>query len=344
MPTVTTYFLRFRGPLHVAERGVGIEETAEFVHSDTLFSALCSVIRLGWGESELQRWLAPFRAGDPPLLLSSAFPFAGSVRFLPKPHLALPTPPPEDARKRLRQTRWVSLGLFRALLDGQVPDDAFAPAAFLPEVAAWLLPSERRALPRSFTRDGQPLWVRDVVPRVAIDRVTNASQVFRSGRLRFGPESGLFVLVDWRDANWRPLLETALAELGQLGLGGLRSTGHGQFTWELAEEIAFPEPATSRGRVTLSLYAPARSELAAGVLGPLARYDLVVRGGWIASPDGASYRRRELRMISEGSVVAPPPGTAVLGQLVDVTPAVMRTVHPVYRYGYAFTVPADLKE
>jgi CRISPR/Cas system CSM-associated protein Csm4 (group 5 of RAMP superfamily) len=262
MPTVTTYLLRFRGPLHVAERGVGIEETAEFVHSDTLFSALCSVVRLGWGESELQRLLAPFRAGDPPFLLSSAFPFAGSVRFLPKPHLALPTPPPEDARKRLRQTRWVSLGLFQAWLSGELPGD----------------------------------------------------------------------------------VETALAELGQLGLGGLRSTGHGQFTVQPGEEVAFPERATSRGLVTLSLYAPGRSELAAGVLGPLARYDLVVRGGWIASPDGASYRRRELRMVSEGSVVMQPPGTTVLGQLVDVTPEVMRTVHPVYRYGYAFTVPVDLKE
>jgi len=344
MPTVTTYLLRFRGPLHVAERGVGIEETAEFVHSDTLFSALCSVVRLGWGESELQRFLAPFRAGDPPFLLSSAFPFAGSVRFLPKPHLALPTPPPEDTRKRLRQTRWVSLGLFQAWLSGELPGDAFAPAAFLPAVAAWLLPSERRALPRSFTREGVPPWVRDVVPRVAIDRVTNASQVFRSGRLRFDAESGLFVLVEWRDASWRPLVEPALAELGQLGLGGLRSTGHGQFTVQPGEELAFPERAASRGLVTLSLYAPGRSELAAGVLGPLARYDLVVRGGWIASPDGASYRRRELRMVIEGSVVAQPPGTTVLGQLVDVTPEVMRTVHPVYRYGYAFTVPVDLKE
>ena len=344
MATVTTYLLRFRGPLHVAERGVGIEETAEFVHSDTLFSALCSVVRLGWGESELEHFLAPFRAGEPPFLVSSAFPFAGPVRFLPKPQLALPSPPPDDARKRLRQTRWVSFGLFQAWLSGQLPGDAFTPEAFLPAVAAWLLPSESRALPRSFTRDGIPLWVRDVVPRVAIDRVTSASQVFRSGRLRFGPESGLFVLVEWRDASWRPLVETALAELGQLGLGGLRSTGHGQFTLEPGEESDVPEQEQPVGLVTLSLYAPTRHELAAGVLGPAARYDLVLRGGWIASPDGSSYRRRELRMISEGSLVAQPPGTTVRGHLVDVTPEVMRTVHPVYRYGFAFAVPVGPKE
>jgi|GEM_PF-4689675 len=49
-------------------------------------------------------------------------------------------------------------------------------------------------------------------------------------------------------------------------------------------------------------------------------------------------------MISEGSLVAQPPGTTVRGHLVDVTPEVMRTVHSVYRYGFAFAVPVGPKE
>jgi len=344
MPSASAYRLRFHGPLHVATRGVGIEETAEFVHSDTLFSALCSVIRLGWGESELQRLLEPFRSGQPPFLLSSLFPFAGQVRFFPKPQLPLSNAPSDDGGKRLRSVRWVSQHLFQGWLAGRFPAQAFEPAAFLPDVGGWLAPDERRLLPRSATRDGLPLWSRDVVPRVAIDRVTNASQVYRSGRLRFGPESGLFFLVHWRDAAWRPLVETALAELGQLGIGGLRSTGHGQFTLEPDEDLTVPDADAPQRVVVLSLYAPTLADIAAGVLGPAARYDLVRRGGWIASPDGSSYRRRELRMLTEGSVVTWPPGTTILGQLVDVTPDVMRALHPVYRYGYAFTVPVTAEE
>ena len=344
MPVFASYRLVPRGPWHVAERGVGIEETAESVHSDTLFSALCCAVRLGWGETELSRLLEPFRAGDPPFLLASLFPYAGDVRFLPKPQLPLPLDTPGEALKRVRQVRWISLELFRSWLAGSLEADVLQPEAFLTEQAAWLSPRERRALPASFLSEGRPLWARTVVPRVALDRVTNASQVYRAGRLLFGPDAGFHLLVAWRDDSWRTLVEAALRELGELGLGGLRSTGHGQFQLERTDPIEIPAPAVVGRLVLLSLYAPTRAELERGVLGSAARYDLVVRGGWIASPDGTSYRRKEVRLLSEGSVVAALPDQEVLGQLVDVTPDIMRTTHPVYRYGFALTVPATGKE
>lgn len=338
MTELTAYLLHPIGPWHLAERGVGIEETADFVRSDTLFSALCCAVRLGWGEDELLRFLAPFRADDPPFLLTSAFPFSGGIRFLPIPRLPLPSELPDDVRSRIRQTRWVSTTVFDAWRHCSLTLDMLHPTCFLLEYAVWLAPSEERLLPESYRR-GTPLWARDVTPRVTVDRTANASQVFRAGHLRFGPESGLHLLVAWRDPAWRPLVEGALRELGLLGLGGLRSTGHGQFRLAPAEPLLLERAASGVG-ILLSLYAPSPRDLEAGVLGPRARYDLVVRSGWISSPDGASYRRKELHFLTEGSLVDVPADAPVLGQLVDVTPDVMRSMHPVYRYGYAFLVPA----
>lgn len=344
MPKLDVVLLRPRGPFHLAERGVGIEETAELVHSDTLFSALCCAVRLGWGPKTLTDLLAAFRSGNPPFLLSSAFPYAGRVRFVPKPQLPLPVPPPDDVRKRLRQTRWVSFGLFQAWLNGHLNEQVFGGETFLPDHAAWILPEDRSYLPSSFARGATPLWRRDVVPRVSLDRVSNASNVFRSGRLWFAPECGLYVLIAWRDDTWRQLLEEAFRELGELGIGGLRSIGHGQFTPELDHPVSWPEVSRTMREVLLSLYAPTKAELASGVLGPSARYDLVLRGGWVASPEGGHYRRKEAHFVTEGSIISRPNGMIVLGQLLDVTPDIMRGLHPVYRYGFALTVPVVWEE
>ena len=55
MASIFAYPLRLRSPLHVGERGVGLEAARHFVPADTLFSALCSVWRLLYGVDALGR-------------------------------------------------------------------------------------------------------------------------------------------------------------------------------------------------------------------------------------------------------------------------------------------------
>ena len=71
----TMYHLEARAPFHFGLRGVGIEATAVHGPSDTLFSALCYAIRQQFGLAALQDFLAGYPSPDPPLLLSSAFPY-----------------------------------------------------------------------------------------------------------------------------------------------------------------------------------------------------------------------------------------------------------------------------
>ena len=77
MANYTIYRLRFRSPLRVGERGVGLEVTRPYVPADTLFSAICSTWRELYGaDSLVQEVLAKIaeKPVEAPFFLSSAFP------------------------------------------------------------------------------------------------------------------------------------------------------------------------------------------------------------------------------------------------------------------------------
>ena len=347
MPTALAYRLVPRSAFHFGERGVGLEETAETFRSDALFGALCATLREGWGTRTLGRLLDGFRTGgEPPFLLSSCFPYAGDVLFFPRPMLPLVGELPFDAGKRLKQVRFVSRDVFAAWLAGADLAGRAGPAAFVAGGRAWVSADERARLAARFGRDDAgelpPLWSTTSVPRVTIDRATSASAIYRVGRLAFRAGCGLYVLIEWRDEALRPTLETALHVLGDAGLGGRRSAGYGQFRPLPPEPVDLPSPADADALLTLSLYWPTEAEVRGGVLADPARYDLVLRQGWMASPEGRALRRREVRMLAEGSVLRAS-GGATLGGLADVTPAGF-AAHPVYRYGLAFPLPVRVME
>lgn len=62
------------------------------------------------------------------------------------------------------------------------------------------------------------------------------------------------------------------------------------------------------------------------------------RKGWISSPfTPESYRRKRVFMLEEGSLFK----QKIEGCLVDVTPDIWNSeLHPVYRYGIAWLIPA----
>ena len=68
------------------------------------------------------------------------------------------------------------------------------------------------------------------------------------------------------------------------------------------------------------------------------RYRRIHRRGWIYSPDGKNLRRKGLWMLSEGAVLS----QEVLGTIEDLRPET-GFAHPVWRYGYALTLPVRLE-
>jgi CRISPR-associated protein Csm4 len=317
-----------RGALHLGERGIGYEETADLVHADTLFSALCAAWAVLHGESALARDLLPQpdESWEPPFLLSSAFPRAGEVRLYPTPLLD----PPRERPIEWKDVRWVSEAVFIAWLSGcRLP-----PVRALHGGQVAVSEDELSGIAREADghRPGPELWKSVRVPRVTLDAASQASDLWHFGRVRFAPGCGLHFWVQIRRLEER--FWPALRLLGDMGIGGDRSAGHGLFSATWAEERP-PWPASDVRFVTLSPVYPDPSQVGT-LLGEQCSYRLLTRAGWIGTASPTPYRRKTVRLLAEGSVLT---GSSqrTWGCLPDVTPEGASDLpHRVYRWGYAF--------
>lgn len=344
------YHLTFRAPLHVGERGVGLETTRTHVPADTLFSAVCSAWRLLYGEDQLGRdlldWYGTF--SEEPLYLTSAFPFAGPVRFFPRPLGRLPhVTVSEDDAKAFKRLRFVSAQIFEAVIRGERL--SFTRNHCINGEVAWVSAEEKRQL-SDWTNDATGdivLWKTDVVPRVTLDRMTSASEIWHFGEVSFAEgvetpnggrkEVGLWFAVDFNvdhGEDLRRRFEAALRMLGDTGLGGKRGVGRGLFDFA-TKEVALPETAPASQFVTLAPCCPRTPEECATLTAEGAAYELLPRRGWITSPEASNLRRKTVWMFAEGSVLTGPVRPRS-GRLVDVRPELCP--HPVWRYGYAWPV------
>lgn len=359
MPIVT---LAPRGALHVGE-AVGIERQRVLTHvpSDTLLAALLTA----WAQLGRTEEILPYlQKADPPLALTSAFPCIYTVnergirptlRFYPRPLVQVNANDDckDQVGKKLTQATWVSETLFYRLCQGEDVSDACQEEFFAPG-NLWYDPSDARHLAdrRPPQGDLRSLWEVSVVPRVAVDRATNASTLYHAGRVLFAHRVGLWFGLRLKTGELESLLCQALDFLSDAGLGGLRSIGHGAFHWGWQEE-ELPYVGREDYAVTLSRYAPRDAdEISHALRVKHSAYKLVTVGGWCVDDWGHSWRRQRVRMVVEGSVIGCRPRPT--GRMVAVTPRRPRgwqdEVSPwpfgengegrqVYRWGHAFLLP-----
>ena len=322
------YRLCFTSPLHVGEPGVGLEGCAESVASDTLFSALANAWLTLYGKTSLEDLLAEFcqasqeTAQPPPFRISSAFPYFDKQFFFPKP-LVKPGKFDEDTSeaKGLKDAPFLSADVFQNWIGGALKDKDLA----------WALEED--------------LSKTEVLPRLRLDRLDMASNLYFCGQVSFPKEGGLYFLAEGTPQSLDQLSEV-LHFLGSLGLGGERALGFGRFTAEVEDvtanhPLAFLWPNDKKVRdafLTLSLYYPSQGEMSA-LEGSLAGYQLVERGGWVDSPSLRSpLRKKSCRLFTEGSVFQT---QEPQGCLINVTPP--DAPHQVYRYGFAFPVAITIE-
>jgi CRISPR-associated protein Csm4 len=352
MAKTICYCLQPRSPFHFGERGVGMEEASVILHSDTVFSALCITLQELGVTPETLLDLFPvhyFEQGKsprliprtPPFRLSSGFPYCETpasdstsqrIFLFPKPYLRLnvrfSTDDPHQS-KSFKRIQFISKPLFEDCIAGK--ELVFNPDHLIQGKRVWITANEKQKL------NTDRLWVQETQPHVAVDRFSSASQVYGVGQVRFTSQSGLFLLVNYSDETWRPVVEKALRVLGDSGIGGERSSGKGQFHLDIVNEFTLSTPDTScNAFTTLSLYWPTSEER---TLLKNASYGFLMRHGWIGVPGGMNLRRRGVRMLTEGSVFSQQPS----GALVDVKPldpeGVPNVKHSVWRYGLAYSLP-----
>lgn len=350
------YGLHFCSPLHIsAEQGVGLESTLDYIPSDTLFSALfITWLQLPDLRHAVLEWLEPAMRGALPLRITSAFPRLGQTLLLPRPRLLitpeLPHALPESAAspKKYKKVRWVSPQVFVQMtqpLDAIQLGTHWAQAQLIQGGTAWLDPAASEAAKSALIGDeaGRYWFAQsNQTPRVTVDRWSSASNLFHVGRVHFAPQCGLWFMAEG-DERWLDAVERALDLLGDSGIGGQRSRGNGQFTWQPMENLpTLTGPnLSSNCAVLLSRVAPQPDEMRL-LKDEHASYDLVNVGGYCGTQP---IIRCRVRLLTEGSIIGP---CTTIGQLVDVKPTssnpAIQQAHAIWRYGCGFVVPMQMGE
>jgi len=328
--------------------GIGIEKAQPFVHSDTLFSALCNA----WSKyhilssAEIKSCCSKF------LLSSTSFYRYDSGYFLPKPLAPcawlnkLKSSEKGQLEKILKNTAWITSEMFLHWLNPYPPKGVF-----------FENPQEL-----SKKLDYGALYREHIVAKHAQDRLTSASNLFHETQYAFKNSEydepcGLFFFVSLKDDSFKETFDQGLKALSQIGLGGERNFGLGRFEVDDengflcpieddGSELAFLfEDSPSSQKCLLSLSLPLESEI--NTLKKVAdknilRYDLTLRKGWaFSSINFHQMKRQTLYMLSEGSVfencLCPE------GRIEDVAPLDKQKnqsfPHPVFRFGKSFSVP-----
>lgn len=316
----TACILKPRGPFHIGERE-GMREGSEvFIHSDTLFSALCHSYLLLYGRAELDALLTMENGTDPPIVFSSAFPYWKEDYYFPIPRNY------QARDKSAKKLKFIPKSVFERLLAGiEVPD-----------IAAWGIPRE----------DARP-WHTEDVPRVTLSRSGNRpleegeGGFYHIGITSYVDDAALFFLVRFGSDAWRAKLTAAIRLMCDEGIGGYRTVGKGQFEQPDFSDVSIEQPESANARLLLSLYYPVVETETPGLSDGW--YDLLSRSGYVYSPNCQSLRRKTVLMFAEGSVF---PGGERRGRVVDVTPdkaEVLGLRHRVLRNGLAFGVPCQLE-
>jgi len=243
MTAQTKPFLDYRLTLRL------LSPLGSHLQSDTIFGHLCwQVAYGGWEGGTIDDFLAPFRAGDPPFVLSDGFPES----LLPKP-LCWRAPRQEEAtredyarRKQMDKGRFVSEADFGRICRGGAPQDEFVREA----------------------------WEEAETLHAAIDRNTGTTSgegnLFQTtallARRSDDPDPDLPLtsrvqLYARCQPGWIEVLEKLLRRMAQSGFGRDKSVGLGAFNVEKVEPYpGFEPPAGTNGFVVLSSYAPASGD------------------------------------------------------------------------------------
>lgn len=353
------YRLHLQAPLHVGSIGIGKEGSLAYMPSDTLFAAM--VATWAWLAPErLDAMLAQFAADHPPFLLTSAFPYAGDVRLFPTP--AVDAPLTQNTRvsmgKKLKRLSHVSEQILLHWLAGddlsgeleEIVKQGGQPRKVTNLIQGdhvWVTSQERRMIAAALglpadEPEALKLWGEEAVPHVVVGRVDNRPNLYHTGRVYFAKACGLWFGVRDADPIWQADIARALDAMADSGMGGLRSTGHGAFEWQLwPTDVVLPAPRPGSYGLLLSRLAPKKDQMPA-LMAEKASYRLATVGGWCGNDGEPPRKRRRVRLVAEGSIVGWP--GEPLGQLVDVNPVGAEGLdHPVFRYGYGLAVGVEDK-
>ena len=310
--------------IHMGTGRESYDFSATDLCSDTLMSALASMMAIQGESSEIETFLSSVR-------LSSAFPYYHNDFFMPVPKGRLNVEVEGDVqglhRKSLKQVKFMSLSLWEKLLSGETVSISKS------QICGDYITNRTSLLTSQIYKSH--VTERVFVPR---DDAQDSEPFFFEWKY-FEKESGLFVLTDAIGEQFKKLL-SLMEALGEQGLGTDKSVGGGKFLVKSAGTIAIAPPANSDSIMLLSLYLPTPDELAQIDL-ESSRYSLLLRGGFMAGSQEETFRhlrKRSVYMIDAGSVLHT--NIPLKGKVVDLRPEWNDPkMHPAFRSGRPLSIP-----
>jgi CRISPR-associated protein Csm4 len=333
--------LHFSGPVRFGVTGIGLEETDLTLAADGLTSAFLNALSEALGAAAVAAFLSECQANRPPAIFSNLFPFgpapenpSKSIEVLPRP-LCAPPCTEEALRlfgKELKKLAWLRPHDTAAWLQTDpLPQDKLTK----------LVTASQGLVQQKENMDDNGWYKEELRPRVALDRQDQGSSLWACAAVRFASRAGLYGLVRLRE-DFRPAWLQAMRLLGDMGLGGERTYGYGEFQLEGPFPLGAdwePMLKLPAGRyLLLSTYFPSTSERE-NLARALEAWDIEERRGYVVSGrHTTTLKRKRVRFLKAGSIFQQP----LQGALADVTPEehlALGLTHRVYRAGFALTLP-----
>ncbi|MEM9824865.1 MAG: type III-A CRISPR-associated RAMP protein Csm4 [Bacteroidota bacterium] len=340
----------FKGGFHLSLGNQNSYTSSQkMLHSDTIKSAIFVCALQLYGPQIInQSFLEKFR-------ISSAFPFVRQggkdLYFFPKPNTRLNISIVEEndrgeiqkikgEHKVLKKMAFVEKALFEVVINGRslnLVDGVDIKKGYAHQ--GW----EKEVI----------IFKNDTYQHVAIDRAgLSDSDTFYIDKRYFGPNAGLFFLLDCADETIKKQLFAALRLLGDSGIGSDRNNGNGAFEFvgeegnDVISNFELQVPEAPSHELALSLYLPKDKEEIGNF--ELAQYELTKRGGYITHPmndEHLTIRKRSIYMFTEGSLFDAQPEKE--GRIANLQPneSSFEAVdtdpvrHPIYRDGKAIFIP-----
>ncbi len=308
--------------------------------SDTIYGMIFIAMKMLMGEEFLEDVLQRFIEGNPPFLLSSAFPFTFTdvtkQHWLPRPML-----PPFDPfmgasdterygkAKAFRAMKYIDSKTFSALASGEKTECEL--------FESWCAGEQgndaggcENFLPVETMHNG----IHRMSGSVAEGVLFSEREIFFRG--------GFYFLLRGDET----MLNGPLNFLSDFGIGGNNSTGKGQFSYEIGDASFLRVPETASHIVNLSCYLPEEKEIALYRNSDDCYYSISSYRGTLGTHFTGNRRvwKKRLFLFSEGSVFPCNMGKKVYGRMALVKDRDEGLPHPVYFTGYSFPLHFMMKE
>lgn len=324
--------MQFLRPIHLSKGKMDTYESSEdVIHSDTLKAALYATALKLYNQNTADDF-------QEKIFISSAFPYTEEEGFwLPKP-LSFQIDGDPNYRKNLKGIKYLKLEHFEKIINGEIIDQEEIREGKQPDI--WKSETTQRVVLDRVSLRGVPFYLEKKYPKGMIIKKS----------VPYHADRGLYMIVYKKDEDFDKL-PNLIQLLGDTGIGLQRSLGNGIFKFKIEEKaFSISIPSVAKNWISLSLFLPAKEDIESEeILFEHSSYQLIKRGGWIASPSDPNYaslRKKSIMMISEGSAITfknEEDGNKILikGRLENLRPKWNdKSLHNIWRDGRSLFIPS----